>query len=185
MLLVVIYDSYLPSVVELKFVSVTISAAGGGTYNLSVEITHGTGKGSYFILGEDQLQCRDVKNLWDYIYEPARRRGVHRITWGKSWSPSRPRPWYPTHPSKVQWNVGVLRSFRICCMWSPLVQECTWSPCGMSMTSPRPRPENYFVIPRLLFLGHQEERSTSCRWNGLWKRGRTKAPIKTFIVTPP
>ncbi len=42
--LVVIYDCYLPSAVELKFVGMTISAADDGTYNLSVEITHGTGK---------------------------------------------------------------------------------------------------------------------------------------------
>ncbi len=33
----------------MEFVGLTISAAGDGTYNLSVEITHGTGKGSYFI----------------------------------------------------------------------------------------------------------------------------------------
>ncbi len=49
MLLVVTYNCYLPSADELKFVRLTISAAGDGTYKLSVKITHGSGEGSYFV----------------------------------------------------------------------------------------------------------------------------------------
>ncbi len=70
MLLVVIYDSYLPSAVELKFVSVTISAAGGGTHNLSVEITH----------EQSSMKFGSLKIFPDMLYVETSGTGMYLIT---------------------------------------------------------------------------------------------------------
>ncbi len=167
-----------------------ISAAGDGTYNLSVEITHGTGEGSYFVTLvriNDNTKTRQAY-MGLYLRTCQEERSTmwwwHGKTWGKSWSPSRHRPSYPARPSTVYWNLNVSRSPRIsakmeptACMWRPhvcLIKENFWLPWS---SQTRPGPGKNFVISKLAFRGCQGERSMACKSDGGLKR-RPKRPSR-------
>ncbi len=108
--------------------SLTISATGDGTYNLSVEIIHGyTGLVNEVLRhpGEDQRQYRDAESIWNYTMNLLGGQVYHVVVKWENLGKSRkvhPDPGHHTIHVQAKFNdLKGSRSYQISCMWRPLV----------------------------------------------------------------